>query len=68
MMWDVVSIMALMIAALLYAQKKHYEYLERKRSLDQTLTLDSELSEMLKEFQDYKKRVDVLTLKAGFKL
>jgi hypothetical protein len=56
------------LVALLYAQRKHYEYLERKLTLEKNAESEARFSDALKEFDAYKKRVDVLTLKAGFKL
>lgn len=66
-MWGAI-IAALVISCLLYAQKKHYDFLQRQEELRKGIELDSKISESLKEFTEYKKRVDVLTLKAGLKL
>lgn len=43
------------------------KYIKYKKPLPQ-VELSGEVAKMLKEFDDYKKRVDKLTLKAGFNL
>lgn len=68
MSWHLVVITLLLLLALLYAQERHYLYLSEKRQAEFDIAQDQDISELNKEFQEYKKRVDVLTLKAGFKL
>jgi cell division protein FtsL len=66
--WDLVIITTLILVALLYAQQKHYTYLrEQDEAIDLKL-LNEEIEKKLKEFDDYKKRVDTLTVRAGFKV
>lgn len=67
-MWEWVFAISLVLGALLYAQRMHYQYLERKGDIEKKVQADASMTEMWKEFQEYKKRVDVLTLKAGLKL
>jgi hypothetical protein len=55
-MWGAL-IAALVLVAFLYAQRKHYEFLERKDQLNSKLGIESDLSESLKEFTEYKKSV-----------
>ena len=75
MMWDQIVIFLLLITGFLHAQKKHYEFLEsQKKRTDLShyakhLDLKIEALEISKkDFEEYKKRVDSLTLRAGFKL
>lgn len=68
MTWHIVVITLFILLALLYAQERHYIYLEAKRQAEHDIGLDTDISELRDEFQEYKERVDVLTLKAGFKL
>ena len=67
-MWELIVIVVFVLVALLYAQDRHYSYLQEKIEWENSLELDAELEKKLKEFDEYKKRVDALTLKAGFKL
>lgn len=67
-MWELIIIVALILFALIYAQERHYQFIEEERDNSHSLELDAQLSKTLKEFEDYKKRVDALTLRAGFKL
>lgn len=52
----------------LSAQRAHYDFLEGERRVRDVTYVTEELESRLKEFDDYKKRVDALTVKAGFKL
>jgi len=49
-------------------QKKHYEYLERKWDRHIHIREGKRSSEIQKEFEEMKKRVDALTVRSGFKL
>lgn len=60
-----ISIVAL---AALYAQRAHYVFKSAKAQAKNLTELNGELSAKMKEFEDYKKRVDALTVRAGFKL
>lgn len=68
------TMISLIVFGLLYAQKKHYEFLDHeKKKMDvkaHVAELDFKCAEFDKyrhEFDDYKKRVDTLTIRAGFK-
>lgn len=65
---ELILIIPSILIWLIYAQKRHYEYLEKKIKMEKNFEINSGLAESMKEFQDYKKRVDVLTLKAGLRL
>lgn len=56
-----------MIGAVLYAQRKHYEFLRAQKDSRDLSKLTWDLEVKLKEFDEVKKRVDSLTLRAGFK-
>lgn len=64
MMWALTIAVLIIVAGAIHAQKKHHEFLDHQKLLKESLHTDQHV----KEFQEYKKRVDVLTLKAGFKL
>lgn len=55
-------------AASLYAQRAHYLFRATKIQTKNLTEINGELASKLKEFDDYKKRVDALTVRAGFKL
>ena len=74
-----IFIVILILVGVLFIQSNHYCFLERQgeqktlsqlsESLDLKLdSMDEELHDRFKEFDDYKKKVDALTLRAGFKL
>lgn len=74
-----VIIVAIIATCVLYAQKKHYEFVNSKlvkttmENLEiylvkSTNAMEERLEQKLKEFDEYKKKVDALTLRAGFKL
>jgi hypothetical protein len=46
----------------------HYDFLKDKNKEHQAALLSEAMEKKLKEFDELKKRVDALTLKAGFKL
>jgi hypothetical protein len=67
------------VYGMLHAQKKHYEFLSAQReshnfsemndSLNERLEhFNSSFEDKLKEFDEVKKRVDALVIRAGFKL
>lgn len=66
-MMGVLIAVAILFTAL-YAQREHYKFLESKRSFIDFSALERELYKLRKEFEEQQKRVDALTLKAGFKL
>jgi hypothetical protein len=74
---DLIHLLIIMIsvASILYAQHAHYNHVEKKTKLDDWekdvmahLLEAKKFQEQLKDYDEYKKRVDALTLKAGFKL
>ncbi len=64
MIWELLILVALLLAALLYAQRKHYEYLLDKDAREGVIITPK----LLKDFEETKQRVDALALKAGFRL
>lgn len=66
-MWALFSVFILVIGALCF-QYNHYAFIERQKTLDKSLSTIGELEKLQKEFTEYKKKVDALSLKAGFKL
>lgn len=79
MMWEIPTTAGLFLIGFWLFQKNHYDFLERQKNLDKTFNTSSHLTESITligdqvvklgtEFTEIKKRVDVLTLKAGFKL
>lgn len=60
--------MAILVLGILFLQYNHYKFIERKDTLNKIIMGSGELEEFKKDFEEYKKRVDALTLKAGFKL
>ena len=66
--WEFILIFAFIVAGLIYMQKKHYEYLERKWDRHIHIREGKRSSEIQKEFEEMKKRVDALTVRSGFKL
>jgi hypothetical protein len=65
---QVIFSVALLMIGLIILQYQHYAFVERQKSLDKVIHGSGEIDKLRKEFDDYKKRVDALTLKAGFKL
>lgn len=63
----VVSVAIIMIG-ILSLQKNHYQFLKGQQDRIDLSKISQELELRLKEFDEYKKRVDGLTIKAGFKL
>jgi hypothetical protein len=68
MSWTLVTVTGLILFALLYAQREHYHFLEQMRMRDEMLEESHSFEEMAEEIDKCKKRMDVLTLKAGLKL
>lgn len=64
----VVGSISIIMIGLLYLQRNHYEFQSAQTENADLLTTQLENEERWKEFDDYKRRVDALTLKAGFKL
>lgn len=60
--------MAILILGIIFIQHNHYRFIERRETINKTLMGSGQLEEFRKDFEEYKKRVDSLTLKAGFKL
>lgn len=50
------------------AQQDHYDFLDEQKEKKDIIVIYDALEQRLKEFDEYKKRLDTLTLKAGFKL
>lgn len=48
-------------------QHEHYEFLNRKYKIESMTQASDELVKMRKDLDDCKKRVDALTVRAGFK-
>lgn len=65
---QVIFSITLLMVGLIILQYNHYSFLERQKTLDKKLSDEGTIEKLRKEFDDYKKRVDALTLKAGFKL
>jgi hypothetical protein len=63
-----IVIVLLVVIALLVCQKNHYEFLRTEKEQKSLNELSVELQAKLKEFDDVKKRVDALVVRAGFKL
>ena len=51
-----------------FLQEQKFQHGLTTNGLKNTKVIYTEFEEMKKEFIDYKKRVDALTIKAGFKL
>lgn len=60
--------MLIFMVGLFSLQYNRYSFLDRYEKLNKTTESQEEIDKLKKEFEDYKKRVDSLTLKAGFKL
>lgn len=60
--------MFILIAGLCLIQYNHYQFLKEKEQVAKAVLGIGEIDKFRKDFEDYKKRVDVLTIKAGFKL
>ncbi len=54
-------------AAIIYMQTRHYMHKSSEKEIDIYHGFAEELEEKIKEFNDYKKKVDALTIKNGFK-
>jgi cell division protein FtsB len=64
--WDLVIITIMILLALLQAQQKHYEFIQAQDEAVDLKLLNEDIEKKLKEFDEYKKRVDTLTVRAGF--
>lgn len=58
----------IIMIGLIWLQYCHYKHLELLKNMTLRMSAQGEFEKMKKEFDDYKKRVDSLTIKAGFKL
>jgi cell division protein FtsL len=58
----------IIMIALIYMQKNHYSFLSQKNDHEKMNEIQTELNAKLKEFDEYKRKVDHLVLKAGFNL
>lgn len=77
MNWQWVIVFVVVTLGALYAQRKHYEYLEREKSkefqdiLGHMKTQTDSFTHQMKGFEDfktdYKRKVDTLVMKVGFK-
>lgn len=66
-----IIIICILVLGVLLLQREHHRFLTRESKEHDIATLFQMLEEVdkkFKEFDDYKKKVDVLTLRAGFKL
>ena len=63
-----IAIAVIIVIGILFIQENHYKFLENRRLLDKKIAASGQLEQLREEFDDYKKRVDVLSLKAGFKI
>lgn len=52
----------------LYAQRRHYDQMNMRMDWTFNEALTEELTKKLKEVEELKKKVDALTLRAGFKI
>lgn len=59
---------AVLMGGLCLLQWQAYHLKQKKDEVQHELDLQIQMHTLKKEFDDYKKRVDTLTLKAGFKL
>jgi flagellar biosynthesis/type III secretory pathway M-ring protein FliF/YscJ len=64
----VIASVAIIMIGLIFMQKNHYEFLKAQKSHIELSKISHDLETKLREFDEYKKRVDGLTVKAGFKL
>jgi hypothetical protein len=63
-----IVIVAISLFTLLLLQQNHYEFLRSEKEQKSVSLLTEEIEAKLKEFDDVKKRVDALVVRAGFKL
>lgn len=68
MMWALPLAVFIFMMSLIYMQERYYEFKKILSDQNEQIKTFHELEEFQKDFEDYKKRVDTLTLKAGFKL
>lgn len=59
---------AMIVGGLIYGQKAHYDFMKSQKEVGDVGRLSDKLMLRLQEFDDYKKKVDALVMKAGFKL
>lgn len=55
------------ILCLLYAQRKHYEFLKSEKDQKNIDSIYNQMEGKMSELDELKKRVDSLTLRVGFK-
>lgn len=67
-MWEIPLTVALLSGAFLYAQDRHYRFKTQSQAQAGASMQSDQLEKTLRDFEEYKKRVDALTLRAGFKL
>jgi hypothetical protein len=65
---ELILIAAIIMGSLIYMQHAHQQFLLAKEHLTKRNDRSVELEAHLKDLEEMKKRLDVLTLKAGFKL
>lgn len=58
----------ILMAGVILIQFYHYQFLERQKLMDKKIHAAGQLDQLRTEFDDYKKKVDALVIKAGFKL
>lgn len=59
---------AILVIGILMIQHNHYRFLELQKNQNKAIVGLGELEKFKKDLEEYKKRVDALTLRAGFKL
>ena len=59
---------AILVMGVLFLQHNHHRFLEDQKMKEQIDVPLEKVAELMKEFEDYKKRVDTLMIRAGFKL
>lgn len=58
----------IVMVGLVHLKQMEYEFRRLRRSDNTSVKLSEHLELKLKEFDDYKRRVDTLMIKSGFKL
>lgn len=67
-MWELPLTAFIVMAGLILLKNKETKSIEARELSDQMACIDTRIDFIEKDVQDYKKRVDSLTLRAGFKL
>ncbi len=67
MIWLWLSVLTAAVTTILVIKLIHAQGLESHRVLDAEL-MDERINQLIENFADYKKKVDTLVIKAGFKI